>query len=77
MKKLHIKTPKKRIEIGKPFEDAICEILMPKTNTSNLSPAWDYTDWVRYSIAEQLKKAGEIPADCRAMLPRYYSDLEL
>jgi len=35
------------------------------------------TEFIERAIAEQLKKAGEIPADCKAMLPRYYSDLEL
>ena len=77
MKRIHPKPPTKRIAIGEPFERAILEILMPKTNSGNISPAWDMTDWVRYCIAEQLKRAGTLPADCRAMLPRYDADLEL
>ena len=76
MKHIHPAKPKKRIEIGVPFEDAIRDILMPKTNTGNLSSDWDYTDWVRYAIAEQLKKAGNLPAECQAMLPRFYLDLD-
>lgn len=77
MKQIHTTSPKKRIAIGEPYERAIREILMPKTNTNNLSNPWDYTDWVRYSIAEQLKRAGKIPEDCAAMLPRFYKDLDL
>lgn len=77
MKKLHDQTPVKRIEIGAPFERAISEILMPKTNTGNLSHDWNMTDWVRYAIAQQLQRAGGIPPECAAMLPKFYKDLEL
>lgn len=75
MKQLHPQPPTKRIAIGKPFEDAITDILMPKTNSGNLSATWDMTDWVRWCIAEQLKRAGNLPPACRAMLPRYDADL--
>jgi hypothetical protein len=77
MKIIHPEKPTKRIEIGKPFERAIRDVLMPKTNTGNLSSAWDYTDWVRFALAEQLKRAGNLPAECAAMLPRFYKDLDL
>lgn len=77
MKKIHTIRPKKRIAIGVPFEQAIEKILMPKTNTGNLSANWDITDWVRYAIAEQLKRAGNLPRDCAAMLPRFHKDIEL
>ena len=76
MKQIHVSPPSKRIAIGKPYEDAIREILMPKTNTGNLSSPWDYTAWVRYCIAEQLKRAGRLPDDCKAMLPKYHADLD-
>jgi hypothetical protein len=77
MKRVHDKKPKKRIVIGLAYETAIKEILMPKTNTNNLSRDWDYTDWVRYCIAEQLKKAGNLPSECKNMLPRFDKDLEI
>ena len=77
MKKIHKKPSKKRIDIGEPFEKAIRIYLFPKTNTGNLSPAWNYTDWVRFAIAEQLKRSGEIPNECKAMLPKFYADLDL
>ena len=77
MRKIHDKQPKKRIEIGEPFETAIREILMPKTNTGNMSSDWSMTDWVRYAIAEQLKRAGDVPVECKKMLPVFYKDLEL
>lgn len=77
MNKIHIKQPRKRIEIGEPFETAIIEILMPKTNTGNLSSDWTMTDWVRYSVAEQLKRAGNVPVECKNMLPVFYADLDL
>lgn len=77
MRQTHTSPPKKRIEIGAPFEGAINEILMPKTNTGNLSHNWSVTDWVRYAIAQQLIKAGNLPDDCREMLPRFYADLDI
>lgn len=73
MQKIHVqKSP--RIPIGKPFEVAIKEILFPLTNTGNLSRDWNVTDWVRYAIAEQLRKEGALPDDCQAMLKRFYKD---
>lgn len=76
-KKNHFEKHKKRTVLGVPFERAIETILMPKTNSGNLSAAWDYTDWTRFCIAEQLRRAGELPDDCRAMLPKFYADLDL
>ena len=75
-KKFSLSNSKKRIEIGLPFEVAIRDILMPKTNAGNLSPDWDYTDWVRYSIAEQLKRDGNLPQGCKNMLPKFYKDFD-
>ncbi len=75
-KKINLSDSRKRIEIGKPFEDGIRDVLMPKTNTGNLSNNWDYTDWVRFCIAEQLKRAGNLSENCRKMLPVFYKDLD-
>jgi len=79
MKKIHKKNPKKRIEIGVPFEEAIKKYLLPKTNTGNISRPWNDTDWVRYSLAKQiaLRNSGKIPKDCKDLLPDFVPDLEL
>lgn len=79
MRKIHSQTPRKRIEIGVPFERAIEKFLLPKTNTGNLSTNWDFTDWVRYALAQQIAKRnnGMIPKECKDMLPDFIPDLEL
>jgi len=79
MKKIHAIQPRKRIEIGAPFEDAVNRYLIPKTNKENLSPNWSVTDWVRYSLAQQIAKRnnGKIPKECLDMLPKFIPDMEL
>jgi len=79
MKKIHAQAPTKRIAIGKPFEKAIEKYLLPKTNTGNLSSNWDYTKWVRYSLAQQIAKrnGGKIPKACKDMLSEFIPDLEI
>jgi hypothetical protein len=77
MKKIHETPPQKRIAIGVPFEKAISEYLLPKTNTGNILN--NYTDWVRYSLAQQIAKrnGGKVPKDCIDMLPELIPDLDL
>lgn len=79
MKKLFTEQPKKRIEIGRPFEAAIKKYLLPKTNTDNLTADWDYTDWTRWSLAVQIAKRndGKIPQDCMDLLPEFAKDLDI
>lgn len=77
MKKIHARSDVWRPEVGMPFKKAIEEILMTKTNTDNLSNKWSVTDWVRYSVAEQLKRAGELPVECKKLLKPFYKDLDL
>jgi hypothetical protein len=79
MKKIHAQSPKKRITIGLPFETAIEKYLLPKTNNGNLSHAWNYTDWARYSLAQQIAKhnKGMIPKECKDMLPEFIPDIDL
>lgn len=68
---------KARPKIGDPFEREIIETLFPLTNTGNISSDWDLTAWVRYSIAEQIKKVKPLPDDCKALLKPFYRDLDL
>lgn len=79
MKKKHQIPPRKRIEIGVPFEKAIEKYLIPKTNTGNLSSKWNYTDWIRYSLAREIarRNGGKIPKDCMDILPEFISDIDL
>lgn len=79
MKKIHNKSPKKRIALGVPFEEAIEKFLLPKTNNGNLSDEWNVTDWVRYSVAQQISRHnnGKIPKSCMDMLKKFVSDVEL
>jgi hypothetical protein len=79
MKKVHANSPIKRIEIGRPFEDAIRKYLLPRTNTGNLSTDWNTTDWVRYSLAQEIarRNGGQVPKSCKDMLKGFVPDLEL
>lgn len=76
MQKIHIKPPKKRIEVGTAFEDLIVELLKA-TNKGNLSRAWNGTDMTRYALAELWKRTGKpLPRACAELLPRFDADLD-
>lgn len=79
MKKIHREKAISRIQIGKPFEDAIEKILLPKTNKGNLSKKWNPTDWVRYALAKEiaLRNKGEVPKNCKDLLKDFVPDLDL
>jgi len=79
MKKVHEKSPIKRIEIGLPFEDAIRKYLLLRTNTGGLSADWNATDWTRYALAREIarRNGGRVPKACKDMLPEFIPDLEL
>jgi hypothetical protein len=75
MKRIH-NQKSARIEIGKPFEEVLHELLK-STNTNNLSNNWNITDMTRYAVAELWKRTGKpLPLDAAKLLKKYYTDLD-
>lgn len=75
MRRIH-ETKSARIEIGKPFEDLLDQLL-EATNKNNLSYNWNLTDMTRYAVAELWKRTGKpLPLEAAKILKRYDADLD-
>lgn len=79
MKKIHDEAPERGVVLGAPFDRAIRQILIPKTNKGNLSNKWNKTDWVRYCVAQEIarRNGGKIPLECKVMLKEFIPDLDV
>lgn len=77
MRNIHKKPPKKRFELGEPFEKLLAAALK-STNTENLSHDWNQTDMARFLIAKGWESFGKtLPPDCKILLKPFYKDLDL